>query len=48
MLRKARNSLVVIAADPDSFRLMPANGNAVYRISHGAASPSFVELPVIR
>jgi hypothetical protein len=39
MMRYARKSLVV---------LMPANGRATYRIGYGAASPSFVDLPVIR
>jgi hypothetical protein len=43
-----RIRIAIAAADPDSFQLMPANGNAVYRISHGAGSASFVELPVIR
>ena len=48
-MRNARKSFVVlVAADPDSFQLMPANGKATYRIGYGAASPSFVDLPVIR
>jgi uncharacterized protein len=49
MLRKAYRSLVVMAAaDPDSFQLMPADGKATYRITHGAANSSFVDLPVIK
>lgn len=43
-----RIRIAIAAADPDSFQLLPANGNATYRISHGAASRSFVELPVIK
>ena len=43
-----RIRIAIAAADPDSFQLLPADGNATYRISHGPASPSFVELPIIR
>jgi len=43
-----RIRIAIAAADPDSFQLLPANGQATYRISHGPASPSYVELPVIR
>ena len=43
-----RIRIAIAAADPDSFQLMPANGKASYRIGHGAASPSYVDLPVIR
>lgn len=43
-----RIRIAIAAADPDSFQLLPANGQAAYRISHGPASPSFVELPVIK
>ena len=43
-----RIRIAIAAADPDSFQLMPANGNATYRISRGTTNPSFVELPVVR
>jgi putative CocE/NonD family hydrolase len=43
-----RIRIAIAAADPNSFQLMPADGNATYRISHSPASRSFVELPVIR
>jgi len=43
-----RIRIAIAAADPDSFQLQPADGNATYQISHGPASPSFVELPIIR
>jgi uncharacterized protein len=43
-----RIRIAIAAADPDSFQLMPANGKATYRIGYGAASPSSVDLPVIR
>jgi len=43
-----RIRIAIAAADPDSFQLQPANGNATYQISRGPASPSFVELPIIR
>ena len=43
-----RIRIAIAAADPDSFQLMPANGRATYRIGYGTASPSFVDLPVIR
>lgn len=41
-----RIRITVAAADPDSFQLMPADGNAAYRISNTPAGPSFAELPV--
>ena len=43
-----RIRIAIAAADPDSFQLMPANGNATYRISRGTTNPSFVTLPVIK
>jgi uncharacterized protein len=43
-----RIRIAIAAADPDSFQLMPANGKASYRVGHGGANPSFVDLPVIR
>ncbi|MFJ2863275.1 CocE/NonD family hydrolase C-terminal non-catalytic domain-containing protein [Kitasatospora sp. NPDC087314] len=43
-----RIRLTVAAADPDSFQLLPADGRASYRIGHGGARPSYVELPVVR
>ena len=43
-----RIRIAIAAADPDSFQLLPANGQATYRITHSATSPSYVELPVIR
>jgi putative CocE/NonD family hydrolase len=43
-----RIRIAIAAANPDSFQLLPANGTATYRISHSPASPSYVELPVIR
>ena len=43
-----RIRIAIAAADPDSFQLMPANGNATYRISRGTTNPSFVALPVVR
>ena len=43
-----RIRIAIAAADPDSFQLMPANGNATYRISRGTTNPTFVELPVVR
>ncbi len=43
-----RIRIAIAAADPDSFHLMPANGKATYRITHGAPGLSFVDLPVIR
>jgi putative CocE/NonD family hydrolase len=43
-----RIRIAIAAANPDSFQLLPANGTATYRISHCPASPSFVELPLIR
>jgi putative CocE/NonD family hydrolase len=42
-----RIRIAIAAADPDSFQLMPSDGNATYRISHDPGSPSFVDLPVI-
>ncbi|MFF3004876.1 CocE/NonD family hydrolase [Kitasatospora sp. NPDC057940] len=43
-----RIRLTVAAANPDSFQLLPADGRAGYRIGHGGADPSFLELPVVR
>ena len=43
-----RIRIAIAAADPDSFQLLPADGNATYRITSSPASPSYVELPVIR
>ena len=43
-----RIRITIAAADPDAFQLLPADGKATYRISHSAASPSYVELPVIK
>jgi putative CocE/NonD family hydrolase len=43
-----RIRLTIAAADPDAFQLLPANGNATYRIGHGGAAPSYLELPVVR
>jgi hypothetical protein len=42
-----RIRIAVAAADPNSFQLLPADGQASYLIGHGAASPSYAELPVI-
>jgi putative CocE/NonD family hydrolase len=42
-----RIRITIAAADPGSFQLMPADGNAAYRISSTPGNPSFVELPVI-
>jgi putative CocE/NonD family hydrolase len=39
--------ITIAAADPDNFQLLPADGNASYRISSTLADPSFVELPVV-
>jgi putative CocE/NonD family hydrolase len=43
-----RIRIAIAAADPNSFQLLPANSNATYRISHGPAGPSYIELPVIK
>jgi uncharacterized protein len=43
-----RIRITIAAADPDAFQLLPADGKATYNISHSAASPSYVELPVIK
>jgi hypothetical protein len=43
-----RIRIAIAAADLNSFQLLPANSNATYRISQGPASPSCVELPVIK
>jgi hypothetical protein len=42
-----RVRIAIAAADADSFQLMPADGRATYRITHSAADPSFVQLPVV-
>ena len=39
--------ITIAAADPDNFQLLPATGNAAYRISSTLADPSLVELPVV-
>jgi predicted acyl esterase len=38
-----RIRITIAAADPDAFQLLPANGDAAYRIG----SRSYVELPVV-
>jgi predicted acyl esterase len=43
-----RIRLTIAAADPDAFQLLPANGKAAYRIGHGGAAPSYLELPVVK
>jgi uncharacterized protein len=43
-----RIRIAIAAADPDSFQLLPANGQATYQITHSPTSPSYVDLPVIR
>ena len=43
-----RIRVTIAAADPDAFQLLPASGNATYRIGHGGTTQSYVELPVIR
>jgi hypothetical protein len=43
-----RIRVTVAAADPDAFQLLPASGNATYRIGHGGTTQSYVELPVVR
>jgi putative CocE/NonD family hydrolase len=42
-----RIRITIAAADPDSFQLLPADGNAAYRISSNPTEASFVELPVV-
>jgi putative CocE/NonD family hydrolase len=42
-----RIRITVAAADPGSFQLLPADGDATYTIGHGGPVPSFVELPVV-
>jgi uncharacterized protein len=39
--------ITIAAADPDSFQLLPADGNATYTIGHSTANLSYVELPVV-
>ena len=39
--------ITIAAADPDNFQLLPAGGNASYRISSTRTDPSSVELPVV-
>jgi putative CocE/NonD family hydrolase len=39
--------ITIAAANPDSFQLLPADGQASYTIGHTAAMPSYVELPVV-
>ncbi|MFI6156310.1 CocE/NonD family hydrolase [Kitasatospora sp. NPDC051170] len=43
-----RIRLTVAAANPDSFELLPPNGDASYLIGHGGARPSALDLPVVR
>jgi predicted acyl esterase len=43
-----RIRLTIAAADPSSFQLLPADGQAGYLIGHSPTQPSFVELPVVR
>jgi putative CocE/NonD family hydrolase len=43
-----RIRVTIAAADPDAFQLLPASGNAAYRIGHGGTTQSYVELPVVR
>ena len=43
-----RIRIAIAAADPDSFQLLPASGQATYRITHSPTSPSYVDLPVIK
>jgi putative CocE/NonD family hydrolase len=42
-----RIRITIAAADPDSFQLLPADGDATYTIGHGGLAPSSVELPVV-
>jgi predicted acyl esterase len=42
-----RIRITIAAADPDSFQLLPADGQASYEISHSAAMASSVELPMV-
>jgi hypothetical protein len=39
--------ITIAAADPDNFQLLPATGNAAYRISSTLADPSLLELPIV-
>jgi hypothetical protein len=39
--------ITLAAADPASFQLLPADGNATYTIGHGGPAPSTVQLPVV-
>ncbi|MEU9041582.1 MULTISPECIES: CocE/NonD family hydrolase [unclassified Kitasatospora] len=43
-----RIRLTVAAANPDSFRLLPADGQASYRIGWGGDRASVLDLPVVR
>lgn len=43
-----RIRVTIAAADPDAFQLLPADGKATYAISHGAAQPSYLDLPFVR
>ncbi len=43
-----RIRVTIAAADPDAFQMLPANGKASYRIGHGGAVSSWVDLPVVR
>jgi hypothetical protein len=42
-----RIRIAIAAADPGSFQLLPADGQATYKLGHSAATPSYVELPVV-
>jgi uncharacterized protein len=42
-----RIRITIAAADPSAFQVMPADGKAIYRISHTATRPSYVDLPVV-
>ncbi|MET8626252.1 CocE/NonD family hydrolase [Kitasatospora sp. NPDC004669] len=43
-----RIRLTVAAANPDSFQLLPADGQAGYRIGYGGERESVLELPVVQ
>jgi hypothetical protein len=42
-----RIRIAIAAADPGSFQLLPVDGQATYKLGHSAATPSYVELPVV-
>jgi len=39
--------ITISAADPDNFQMLPASGDASYRISSSLTDPSFAELPIV-